>query len=78
MEFSFRKSKRRNKKYDAVFTNGAVVSFGDNRYKHYFDRIGLYSHLNHNDEKRRDAYYARHNANPRKYSPGWFAANYLW
>ena len=40
--------------------DGKWIHFGDKRYQHYYDRIGLYSHLNHNDKKRRQAYFSRH------------------
>lgn len=89
MKFEFRKSKKPNKKYDAVFADipenqhlrGRVVSFGDSRYQQYRDSTPLraYSHLDHGDKKRRDAYFARHARDLSvPYSAGWFAARYLW
>ena len=50
-------SKRKNKKYSVyIHKDGKVklIHFGDSRYEQYFDKIGHYTHLNHNDEKRRD------------------------
>jgi hypothetical protein len=75
--YTFKKSTRKNKKYD-VYKNGRyLLSFGDSRYEQYFDKIGLYSKQNHNDEKRRELYYKRHG--PAKIeSAKWFSHNYLW
>jgi hypothetical protein len=58
--FLFKKSKRKDKKYDVFKNNRYVVSFGDNRYEQYKDKIGIYKDLDHGDKKRRDNYYARH------------------
>jgi hypothetical protein len=47
----------------AIFSDGrASVHFGDNRYQQYRDStsLKLYKHLDHNDEKRKKAYYDRH------------------
>ena len=76
--YEFRKSKVKNKKYD-VFKNGKkIVSFGDNRYQQYFDKIGMYSHKNHNDKKRRRLYYARHGKTAKLHSAKYFSHKYLW
>ena len=53
------KSTRKNKKY-MVLTKNGIIHFGDNRYQQFRDRIGLYSNLNHNDDKRKENYYKRH------------------
>lgn len=78
--FEFFKSNRKNKKYD-VYKNGVyITSFGDSSYQHYHDKIGLWSHLDHNNLKRRQAYQSRH-AGDRlhdKTSAGYFAWKYLW
>ena len=86
----FRKSSTKNAKYDAIISDSGkirYVPFGDNRYQHYHDRIGLYSNLNHNDLKRRDEYRKRHSAIKTKdgklayqqlYSPAYFSFYYLW
>jgi len=74
--FDFQKSTRKNKKY-MVKVNNKTVHFGDNRYEHYNDKIGLYKNLNHNDKERRKRYYARH-GKAEKHSPKWFSHKYLW
>jgi hypothetical protein len=77
----FRKSTRANKKYDAILDDGTIVPFGDSRYEQFHDRIGLYSHLDHNDPQRRANYRARHGAQGhhlKKNSPAYFSWNYLW
>lgn len=82
----FRKSKRKNKKYDAILYDTEnkrtkIISFGDSRYQHYKDTTGLgeYSNLDHNDEERRRLYRSRHyKTHKKKYSPSWFSWNYLW
>jgi hypothetical protein len=83
----FEKSRHRHKKYDAVLRNlasGRLVRmpFGDASYAQYKDttRLGLYSHLDHLDPRRRRLYRIRH-ANDVKagfYSPGYMSWNYLW
>ena len=58
-------SGRGDKKYRAVVESKEdgstrVLSFGHKKYGQYKDRIGLYSHLDHGDPKRRRSYFARH------------------
>jgi len=53
------KSNRKNKKY-MVLTKNGVIHFGDSRYPQFKDKIGIYSHLDHNDKKRKELYYKRH------------------
>lgn len=88
MDNIFRKSKTKNKKYDAYY-NGRWIPFGDVRYQHYKDStgLGLYSHLDHKDKYRRANYRARHKAvllkdkSPaykNKNSPAYWAYTYLW
>lgn len=78
--FTFKKSTRLNKKYD-VYKNGKyITSFGSSLHEHYFDKIGLWSHKNHLDKKRRQNYRSRHkndNLND-KNSAGYFSWFYLW
>ena len=89
----FRRSKKRDKKYDAVLRHIAtgrekVISFGGIRpngtpYPQYKDSTGLklYSHLDHLDEARRQRYRNRHKGegnSTRKYSAGYFSYWYLW
>ena len=61
----FERSPIRYKKYRAFVRDlktGKVrhIDFGDNRYQQYKDKIGIYSHLDHNDKERRKRYYDRH------------------
>lgn len=78
MDYKIKKSTHKHKKYD-VFVNGRyLLSFGDNRYQQYNDKLGLYKHLNHNDEKRRSLYYKRHGLDAVPYSAKWFSHKYLW
>ena len=80
----FEKAKAKNKKYSALLKNkktGRIkkINFGDVRYQQYYDRLGLYSHLNHGDPERRRRYIARHSANSFKpYSANYFSRFYLW
>jgi len=77
--YTFKKSTRKNKKYD-VYKNGKyLVSFGDSRYEQYEDTtpLKLYSSKNHFDKKRRDAYYKRHGKAEFE-SAKWFSHKYLW
>lgn len=73
-------SKYKHKKYDVFQHNKYLLSFGDNRYQHYCDKFGYYSHLNHLDPKRRLLYRMRHqndNINDPRY-PGYWSWNFLW
>ena len=83
----FRKSTRKNKKYDGILGdekgNKIYIPFGDNRYEQYKDTtgLGLYSNKDHLDKKRRTSYRARHGANGShtiRYTPAWFSWTYLW
>jgi hypothetical protein len=82
----FQKSKTRFKKYDAIIEDvktrrKQTIPFGDKRYEQYRDSTGLklYSRLDHNDEKRRQNYLARHEkTRNKKWSPSWFSATFLW
>jgi len=83
----FRKSTRKNKKYDAILTdekgNTIYIPFGSSLYGQYEDKtgLGLYSEGDHLDEKRRASYRARHGATKAhtiRYTPAWFSWKYLW
>jgi hypothetical protein len=82
----FKKSKTKNKKYDAILLNKKTkilkrIPFGAKGYQQYKDNtgIGLYSHLDHHDPKRRALYRKRHDGEQKnKYSSGWFSYYYLW
>lgn len=82
----FEKSKAKHKKYVAILINKKtgrqkIINFGDKRYQQYKDStgLGLYSHLDHNDSKRRANYRKRHSANSlQPYSANYFSYYYLW
>lgn len=87
VDFKFRISDKKGKKYAAVLTDGRIIHFGGLRsdgspYDQYQDRTGLraFSEYDHNDKKRRAAYYARHGSldNSKKYSADWFSKMFLW
>jgi hypothetical protein len=76
---SFRKSTKPHKKYDAIMSDGSIVSFGDNRHFYFFDKMGMYPELNHLDKERKDNYKLRHHKDINKrFSPGWMSYNFLW
>ena len=71
-------STRKNKKYD-VYKNGKYfLSFGQLPYEHYFDKIGYYSHLNHQNIERKRLYYARMGKTTDKNSAKYWSNKYLW
>lgn len=81
----FKKSNTKHKKYDALLMNKKTnkikkVPFGDNRYEQYKDNaLGIYSHLDHKDLKRKASYKARHAGEQNnKFSSGYFAWHFLW
>lgn len=83
----FQKSHTKNKKYDAIIqrkTTGRYcrIPFGDSRYQQYKDStgLGIYSHLDHGDQKRRKLYRARHEQHAALdyFSPSYFSYFYLW
>lgn len=85
----FKKSTRKNKKYSVITPSGKTVHFGSSSYEQYKDStgLGLYSHLDHNDEKRRDNYRARHKkiklkddsyAYLNKEQPSYYSWHFLW
>jgi hypothetical protein len=84
----FEKSNRKIKKYK-VFYNGKWIHFGDSRAEQYEDKtgLGLYSHLNHYDKKRRTNYLKRAKGITDKYGnltyldknmANYYSVNYLW
>jgi hypothetical protein len=67
--------------------NNKWIHFGDTRYEQYEDKIGLYSHLNHFDKRRRANYLSRakgikNKKGERTYldksSPNYYSVKYLW
>jgi hypothetical protein len=88
MSYTFAKSTRKNKKY-MVNYNGKIIHFGHIDYEHYRDStpLKLYSHLDHNDPKRRELYRKRASKikdKNNKYtylnknSPNFWAFHFLW
>ncbi len=80
-EFIFKApSRKKNKKYDAhdARTGDYVTSFGDSRYQQYRDRIGHYSGKDHENQRRRKSYYARHGRLSTYLTPKFFSHKYLW
>lgn len=87
LSYTFRVSNKRFKKYDAILSNGRIVSFGGIKesgepYDQYKDLTPLkaYRKFDHNDKKRKQLYYKRHGPidNKNKYTADWFSKKYLW
>jgi hypothetical protein len=57
-KYEYEKSDRKNKKLN-VLVNGKTIHFGDTRYEHFKDKTGIWSALDHNDDKRRKNYLTR-------------------
>ena len=83
----FEKSNIKHKKYKVKVDSKYTVHFGDNRYQHFKDKIGLYSNLDHNDAKRRKNYRTRVSKIKNKqgeftykipFTSNWFSYNFLW
>jgi len=89
----FKKSTRKGKKYSVVSPNGTKIHFGAIKngipMDQFKDSTGLklYSKYDHNDEKRRDNYRARHSkiklkdgsyAYLDKEQPSYWSWHYLW
>ena len=57
----FKKSTRKGKKYSVITPSGKIIHFGSATMEQYKDStgLGLYSHKDHGDEKRRKSYLAR-------------------
>ena len=86
---TFMRSTLKHKKYMVRTPQGKLIHFGDKRFSQYRDStgLGLYSHLDHNDPKRRAKYRKRHKAiktadgRPAyldKEQAAYYAYNYLW
>jgi hypothetical protein len=74
-------SKLKTKKYSVyVLRNGKprLIHFGSRMYQHYRDKLGHYSALDHNDERRRELYYKRFGPAIDKNTAKWFSHKYLW
>tara|TARA_R110002167_G_scaffold83638_1_gene227042 strand:- start:1025 stop:1285 length:261 start_codon:yes stop_codon:yes gene_type:complete len=76
-------SKAKNKKY-AVYVKSnnksgkKLINFGDSRYGQFKDKLGHYSHLDHNDKKRKDNYFKRHGKATSKDTAKWWSHKILW
>lgn len=85
--YTYFRSTRKDKKL-MTQVNGKLVHFGQNGYKHYFDKTGLLpKEQNHLDEKRRQSYLSRAKAIRKKSgglahldptSPNYHAVRILW
>ena len=74
-------SKAKNKKYSVyVMRDGKprLIHFGDRRYGQYRDKLGAYASLDHNDERRRRSYYARHGPASDRNTAKYWAHRVLW
>lgn len=78
--YFIKKSNRNNKKYDIYHNDKYLLSFGDSRYEQFRDStpIKAFSHLNHNDNKRRELYFKRHGKTNDKKSAKYWANKFLW
>jgi hypothetical protein len=80
---TFGESTRKGKKYMVSFKwkgKTYIRHFGALGYKHFKDNtgLGIYSHLDHGDKKRRDRYYARQGFTNDPLSPKYWSNKYLW
>lgn len=85
--YTVRPSTRKNKKYDVYILNyedskhpniNYLLSFGDKRYQHFYDKFSYYSDLNHYDENRREKYFKRHGYTNDVSSAKFWSNNFLW
>ena len=84
---NFALSSRKTKKYMVITPSNNIVHFGDRRYQQFHDKLGAYSHLDHNDPERRQRYLKRakgiRNKDGKltwkdKESANYYAVKYLW
>jgi hypothetical protein len=71
----------KSKKYKVwVLRDGKpkLIHFGSRAHQHFRDRLGHYTALDHNDERRRELYYKRFGPATDKNSAKWFSHKYLW
>jgi len=76
--YNIKVSTRKHKKYDVFIKDKYLLSFGDNRYGQYKDKIGHYSSKDSLDLKKLNAYYKRHNKKYPIHSADWFSKKFLW
>ena len=76
------KSKAKNKKYSVYVKsdkgNPKLIHFGDSRYGQFKDKLGHYSHLDHNDAQRKKNYYSRHGPEQNKNTARFWSHKILW
>ena len=74
--------RRRLNTKNTVFTLGRgrtrIIHFGDLRYQHYRDKLGVYAHLDHKDTARRKRYYSRHGEAAGRDSAKYWSHKILW
>ena len=74
-------STAKNKKYSVYVLKDdqpRLIHFGDRRYQQFHDKIGVYAHLDHHDQKRREAYYKRHGPSDDINSAKFWSHHILW
>lgn len=72
-------SEHKYKKYDVYLESAYMLSFGDNRYEQYHDKLGFYQKKDHLDPKRRLLYNIRHSKGGKSpYYAGWWSKKFLW
>ncbi len=76
-------SKAKNKKYSVYVKSDnksgkKLIHFGDSRYEQFKDKLGHYKRLDHNDPKRKKAYYARHGKATSKDTAKYWSHKILW
>jgi hypothetical protein len=75
------KSSAKNKKYSVyVMKDGKkrLIHFGQLPYGQFKDKIGVYKHLDNNDETRKKLYYKRFGTTTDKNSALYWASKILW
>lgn len=85
-KYTYEKSDKKNKKLMTV-VNNKTIHFGQLPYEHFKDKTGIWSKLDHGDEKRRKNYRTRHSKIKNKegqfvinnpLSPAYHSFNILW
>ncbi len=76
------KSPIKGKKYTIIIMDKGkrkVIHFGAAGMPQFKDKVGLYSHLDNNDPKRKTAFYARFGGKTNdKTSPLYYSQRFLW
>ena len=82
----FKKSSKPEKKYMAILKNTKTnrtktVHFGSSKHLQFADitGLGLWSHKDHKDEKRKKSFHSRMAKwKDKKFSPAYFSSKFLW